>query len=388
MKYNFDNVIDRKNTYSTQWDYIADRFGRNDILPFSISDTDFPVPDSVQEALKKRIEHPIYGYSRWNHDDYKNSIVYWYQERDQSEIDPSWIVYSPSVIFSVATFIRLLSEKNDAVATFTPMYDAFYKVIEQNERILMPIRLGSAQSDYKIDWDSLETVLAQKQTKIFLLTNPHNPTGKVFNQAELTRIVELCDKYQVFIISDDIHKDIVYPGAKYIPITNITQKNVVICSSASKTFNTPGLIGSYTFIPDEKLRDAFLIELKDKNALSSVSILGMYAQMATYSKEGVEYLDQLIPYLQNNFTIIDKFLKSNLPQLNFKLPQATYLAWIDISGLEMSMDDLQDKLINKGKVGIMPGTTYGDSNYLRMNIACPKSKLEEGLKRMELGIRS
>ncbi|WP_125715150.1 MalY/PatB family protein [Companilactobacillus kedongensis] len=387
MKYNFDNVIDRKNTYSTQWDYIADRFGRNDILPFSISDTDFPVPESVQIALKERIEHPIYGYSRWNHSDYKDSIVYWYQERDQSEIDPEWIVYSPSVIFSVATFIRLLSEENEAVATFTPMYDAFYKVIEQNNRLLVPVRLGSAQTGYAIDWDSLETVLSQKQTKIFLLTNPHNPTGKVFTKEELERITQICKKYQVFVISDDIHKDIVYPGAKYVPITDIKQENVVICSSGSKTFNTPGLIGSYTLIPDKELRDAFLIELKDKNALSSVSILGMYAQMAAYSAEGVEYLDQLVPYLQNNFTIIDNFLKKKLPMLNFKIPQATYLAWIDISDLGMPMKELQDKLINVGKVGIMPGTTYGDSNYLRMNIACPKSKLEEGLKRMEIGIR-
>ncbi|MFD1419138.1 MalY/PatB family protein [Companilactobacillus keshanensis] len=388
MKYNFNNVINRKNTYSTQWDYIADRFGRNDILPFSISDTDFPVPESVQNALKERIEHPIYGYSRWNHSDYKNSIVYWYQERDQSEIDPEWIVYSPSVIFSVATFIRLLSEENEAVATFTPMYDAFYKVIEQNNRLLIPIRLGSAQTGYQIDWDSLEAVLSQKQTKIFLLTNPHNPTGKVFTREELERITQLCEKYQVFIISDDIHKDIVYPGSKYIPITNITQKNVVICSSGSKTFNTPGLIGSYTFTPDTKLRDAFLIELKDKNALSSVSILGMYAQMAAYSDKGVEYLDQLVPYLQNNFMIIDNFLKEKLPMLNFQIPQATYLAWIDVSGLNIPMKELQNKLINQGKVGIMPGTTYGDSNYLRMNIACPKSKLEEGLKRMEFGIRN
>lgn len=388
MKYNFDNVIDRKNTYSTQWDYIADRFGRNDILPFSISDTDFPVPESVQTAIKKRIEHPIYGYSRWNHDDYKNSITYWYEKRDQATINPEWIVYSPSVIFSVATFIRLLSNENEAVATFTPMYDAFYKVIEQNNRMLIPIRLGSAQTGYKIDWDSFEAVISQKQTKIFLLTNPHNPTGKVFTKEELERITQICDKYQVFVISDDIHKDIVYPGSKYIPITNITQKNVVICSSGSKTFNTPGLIGSYTFIPDEELKNAFLVELKDKNALSSVSILGMYAQMAAYSEEGVEYVDQLVPYLHENFMIIDKFLKEKFPMISFKIPQATYLAWMDVSKLNISMDELQDKLINKGKVGIMPGTTYGDSNYLRMNIACPKIKLEEGLKRMELGIRS
>jgi len=177
MQYDFDHIIDRKGTYSTQWDYIADRFGRDDILPFSISDTDFPVPQAVQTALTKRMQHPIYGYTRWNHADYKNSIVDWFKRRDQVTIDPDWICYSPSVVWSIGTMIRLKSLSGEAVATFTPMYDAFYGVIEQNDRLLVPVRLAAADAGYEIDWDSLETVLAQPQVKIFLLTNPHNPTG-------------------------------------------------------------------------------------------------------------------------------------------------------------------------------------------------------------------
>ncbi|GEO46454.1 MalY/PatB family protein [Companilactobacillus kimchii] len=382
-KYDFDQVIDRRNTYSTQWDYIADRFGRNDILPFSISDTDFSVPDSVQEALKKRIEHPIYGYSRWNHDDYKNSIVYWFKARNNVEIDPEWIVYSPSVVFSIGTFIKMLSNPNESVATFTPMYDAFYKVIESNQRNLAPVRLGSAQQGYQIDWDSLETVLSQEQTKIFLLTNPHNPTGKVFSQTELNRINDICKRNNVFLISDDIHKDIVYSQSQYTPITSITTENIVLCCSGSKTFNTPGLIGSYILIPDKTLREQFLVELKSKNALSSVSILGMYAQMASYSEDGLNYVNQLVDYTDKNMDLVKNFLDENLPDFKFTKPEATYLAWIDISKVDMSMKEMQDKMINVGKVGIMPGSTYGDSNYLRMNIACPKSKLEEGLKRLK-----
>lgn len=382
-KYDFDTVIDRKNTYSTQWDYISDRFGRNDILPFSISDTDFAVPDSVQTAIKKRIEHPIYGYSRWNHDDYKNSIVNWFQMKDNVTINPDWIVYSPSVVFSIGTFIRMMSQPNETVATFTPMYDAFYKVIESNHRSLAPVRLGSAQQNYVIDWDSLKTVLSQDQTKIFLLTNPHNPTGKVFSKEELHEINRLCKENNVFLISDDIHKDIVYPGSKYTPITEITTDKVVLCCSGSKTFNTPGLIGSYLFIPDDLLREKFLVELKEKNALSSVSILGMYAQMASYSEDGLNYVNQLVKYTNNNMNLAKDFINNNLPGFNFVSPTATYLAWIDVSNLNMNMDELQNKLINVGKVGIMPGSTYGDSNYLRMNVACPKTKLEEGLRRLK-----
>ena len=382
-KYDFDKVIDRKNTYSTQWDYIADRFGRSDILPFSISDTDFSVPDSVQEALKKRIEHPIYGYSRWNHADYKNSVVYWFKEKNKVNINPDWIVYSPSVVFSIGIFIKMMSEPNETVATFTPMYDAFYKVIESNQRNLAPIRLGSAQEGYKIDWDSLKTVLSQKETRIFLLTNPHNPTGKVFSKEELQKLDDLCKKNNVFLISDDIHKDIVYPTASYTPVTEITTQNVVICCSGSKTFNTPGLIGSYILIPDLKLREQFLIELKSKNALSSVSILGMYAQMASYSEDGLNYVNQLVEYTNTNMDMVQNFLNDNLPDFYFVKPDSTYLAWIDVSKVDMTMEEMQNKMINVGKVGIMPGSTYGDSNYLRMNVACPKSKLEEGLERLK-----
>lgn len=387
MQYDFDKVIDRRGTYSTQWDYIQDRFGRSDILPFSISDTDFPVPVGVQQALEKRIKHPIYGYTRWNHEAYKNSIVNWFKAQNQAPINPDWIVYSPSVVFSIATFIRMKSAVGEGVAVFTPMYDAFYHVIEDNQRVLIPIRLGSAQQDYQIDWDTLETVLKQATTRILLLTNPHNPTGKVFSAQELKRISTLCRQNNVLIISDDIHKDIVYKGSTYTPITMYTMTDVVLCCSATKTFNTPGLIGSYLFEPDLSLRTRFLSELKQKNALSSASIFGIESQIAAYNT-GSDYLKQLVAYLQSNFDYLSSFLQEHLPEIQFKQPEATYLAWMDVSQLGLTAEALQDKLVNTGRVGIMSGSTYGDSQYLRMNVACPISKLQEGLKRMEYAIRS
>jgi cystathionine beta-lyase len=385
MHYDFDRVIDRHHTYSTQWDYIKDRFGQNDILPFSISDTDFPVPQEVEDVLRKRIQHPIYGYTRWNHEDYKKSIVEWFKRRNAADVDPDWIAYSPSVVFSIATFIRMKSAPGDTVAVFTPMYDAFYGMIETNERTLAPVRLGSAMEGYHIDWDSLETVLAQQKTKILLMTNPHNPTGKVFSKAELAEISNLCSKHHIFVISDDIHKDIVYRPNKYCPLTEVSQHDMVLCCSASKTFNIPGLIGSYLFEPDADLYRAFLTELKQKNALSSVSIFGMLAQMAAY-RFGDDYVMQMLHYLYGNMNRLQEFLARHAPEINFTVPQATYLAWMDISGLQLTSDDLQDQLVNKGKVGIMPGKTYGDSRFLRMNIACPRAKLEDGLNRLKKGI--
>lgn len=385
-KYDFNRVINRKNTYSTQWDYIVDRFGRNDILPFSISDTDFPVPIEVQSALTKRLQHPIYGYSRWNHDDYKNSIRSWFERDSEVHIDSDWIVYSPSVVFTIATLIKMNSDEGDTVALFTPMYDAFYGVIEQNQRVMSPIRLNAADKGYQIDWDTLTTVLSQPATKVFLLTNPHNPTGKIFTSAELTRIYQLCQQHHVFLISDDIHRDIVYAPNHYTPITTVGTHRVALCCSGSKTFNTPGLIGSYAFMPEAETRNEFLVELKQKNALSSVSILGMIAQMTAYN-ESADYVSELIDYLKENMAIITEFINSKLPELQFVAPEATYLAWINITNLNMTPEALQDKLVNVGRVGIMSGATYGDSHYLRMNVACPRVKLEEGLQRLYKGIR-
>ncbi|MDG3061252.1 pyridoxal phosphate-dependent aminotransferase [Lacticaseibacillus casei] len=385
-KYDFDHVIDRHGTFSTQWDYIADRFGRNDILPFSISDTDFPVPAEVQEALEARFAHPIYGYTRWNHEAYKNSIVHWFEKDGHTKIDPDWIVYSPSVVFTIATLIRMNSQPGDAVAVFTPMYDAFYGTIEKNDRMLVPVRLRAADEGYQIDWDSLETVLAEEQTKIFLLTNPHNPTGRIFSKAELRRLYELCQSNHVFLISDDIHRDMVYLPHVYEPITNIGLKDVALCCSGSKTFNTPGLIGSYVFLPDPDLRTQFLIELKQKNALSSVSIFGMLAQIAAYNGSA-DYVEQLVAYTKKNLETVAAYLHENMPELKFSLPDATYLAWINVSGLGLSSDALQHRLVDIGHVGIMSGKTYGDARYLRMNIACPQEKLLDGLARLKKGIK-
>lgn len=386
MQYDFDRIIDRHGTYSTQWDYVADRFGRNDILPFSISDTDFPVPQAVQTALTERLQHPIYGYTRWNHAGYKNSIVSWFKQRDQASIDPDWISYSPSVVWAIGTLIRLKSLPGEAVATFTPMYDAFYGVIEQNKRVLVPIRLGAADQGYQIDWGSLESVLAQPQVKLFLLTNPHNPTGKVFSHDELVRLAELAQRNDVFIISDDIHKDIIYGPVKYTPLTKITQTNMALACSATKSFNTPGLGGAYLLMPESNLRTAFSLELKQKNALSSASIFGITAQMACYSAAGAEYLNQLVPYLQGNLNYVKRFLAEKIPQIRFVVPEGTYLAWLNVAGLGLTSTQLQDKLVNIGRVGIMSGSTYGDSHYLRMNVACPRHKLEEGLKRLQKGV--
>lgn len=385
MHYNFDKKIDRHGTFSTQWDYTIDRFGSADVLPFSISDADFAVLPEIQTALKERINHPIYGYTRWHNAAYLKSICNWFLKRDYTQIEENWIAYSPSVVFSISIFIRMLSEPGEAVAVFTPMYDAFYGVIQKNGRSILPIRLGDVDSGYQIDWDTLKLVLSQEKTKLLLLTNPHNPTGKVFTVSELEKIIKICHENNVFIISDDIHKDIVYSPNKYVPICKVANDNYVLCCSASKAFNIPGLIGSYLIEPNESLYKMFLTELKQKNALSSVSILGMTAQIAAY-QYGEEYIDEMNAYIYQNMQLVKRYLATNDLGLHFEIPQGTYLAWINATATNLSSAKLQERLVKRGKVGIMSGKVYGDSNYLRMNLACQKEKVIEGLERIKYAL--
>ena len=386
MATDFNRVIDRTGTYSTQWDYAADRFGRPDVLPFSISDTDFPVPEEVEETLLARLRHPVFGYTRWNHDDYKQSVVRWFQRDGSAQgFDSEWVVYSPSVIFSVASIIRLLTAPGEGVVVCTPMYDAFYGVIEGNGRALVPVRQASAQEGYGLDWDALERAAANPRNRVMLLTNPHNPTGKVYTRDELERIHAICHAHGVTVISDDIHRDVVYEPAHYVPLLDVSTEGALIACSSSKTFNTPGLIGSYCIIPDPVLRERFLFELKQKNALSGVSILGMEAQMCAYRRCD-DYVRDMVAHLTGNMAYLAGYAEKNLPGVFFSAPQGTYLAWIDVSGLGLSSEELQDLLVNRGHVGIMSGAVYGDADYLRMNVACPRSKLEEGLERMRRGI--
>lgn len=385
MKHNFDQVHNRLNTYCTQWDYIQDRFNKSDLIPFSISDTDFTVPEPVYNKLNKALEHQIYGYSRWNHHDYKGSIAGYFKRRFNSYVDEKWVIYSPSVMYSVSLLLRLLSEEKDKVGTFNPMYDAFINVIEQNNRELVRVEIHESQGEFFIDFKEFEEKI--KECKIFLLCSPHNPTGRVWTKDELGNIVDLCKKYNVKIISDEIHADIVMPGNRHTPMVDYLEeyKEIYLLSSGSKTFNYPGLIGSYAIIPNNNINDLFIHQTRTKDFLNSVSILGMYATMVSYN-ECDYYIDGLVKYINNNMEYLERFIKENFKDIKFKKPNGTYLAWIDCRGLPFTADQIQDALVNIGGVGIMKGEVYGSEKYLRLNCGCPISKLKEGLERFKKSI--
>lgn len=383
----FDEPINRKGTQCTQWDYVEDRFGEKNLLPFTISDTDFKVPAAVEAALIKRMQHPVFGYTRWNHNEFKQAVCKWYSERFNSMIKSDWLVYSPSVMYSVKQLVTLLSEPGDGIIVQTPAYDAFYKMIKENKRKIVPNALIYDAKSYRIDFEELTRLMAQPENKVLLLCSPHNPTGKVWQKDELQRIIELAKTHDVFIISDEIHMDIVRKGQRHQPIIDLLQENVALVTSGSKTFNFPGLIYSYGIIPDPKLRERFLTQLKEADGLSSTSIFGMTATIAAYDNES-KWVDQLNDYLDGNIAYVIAYLQEHHPELVVTKSEATYLMWIDCTALGLTMAELQQRMIRKGKVAIMSGEIYGKEgrNFLRLNIGCSREKLIDGLKRFTLSL--
>ena len=384
MHYDFDEVHNRLGTYCTQWDYIEDRFNKKDLIPFSISDTDFIIPKPITKKIHEVADHQIYGYTRWNHHDFKSSITTYFKRRFDTDMEEDWILYSPSVMYSVSLLIRLLSQPHDKVLTMNPMYDAFINVIKENDRELLSHHLIKEKGTFKIDFDVFEKQ-AQEST-LLLLCAPHNPTGRIWSDEEMRRMIEICKKYQVKIISDEIHMDIRIKDAKHHPLMKYygEYKDIFTASSSSKTLNTPGLIGSYVIIPDEKIRDEFLGVTRRRDFLNSASIFGMYATMIGYT-ECDDYIDQLNEYIRGNMELVENFIRDELKDFKFQRPEATYLAWIDARDVPFTSDEIQDELVNVGGVAIMKGEIYGENGakYLRMNLGCPRSKIEEGLKRFK-----
>ena len=377
----FDTAINRKGTYCTQWDYVEDRFGEADLLPFTISDTDFMVPKEVLKTLKERMNHPVFGYTRWNHHELKEAIKQWYQSRFDTLLEEEWIMYTPTVIYAVSTLIQMLTKKGEGVVLQTPAYDAFFKVIQDNDRLLVENPLIYEENQYRIDFTNLEEKLARPENKVLLLCSPHNPTGRVWKQWELEKIVALCRQYSIFLLSDEIHMDIL--GQRHIPITRFNYEQVAIVTSGTKTFNFPGLTFAYALIPNLGLREHFQRKLKNADGLSSTNIFGMLATMSAY-RYCSHWVDELNHYLESNQRYVKTFIQEKLPDVKVVDLEATYLMWLDVSKAVSDIPLLREKLISVGKVAIMDGSIYGGNGhqFLRLNIGCPKSKLVDGLDRM------
>ncbi|KAB8313560.1 pyridoxal phosphate-dependent aminotransferase [Erwinia endophytica] len=385
--FDFDHVVDRRGSWCTQWDFVADRFGHADLLPFTISDMDFATAPCVIAELHRRVAHGVLGYSRWQHDDFLSAIAHWYQQRFAVNVSPEQIVYGPSVMYMVAQMIRHWSQPGDGVVIHTPAYDAFYKTIEGNQRKVLALPLQRHGAEWQCDMTGLARLLARDECKILLLCNPHNPTGKVWRRQELEHIAALCQRHHVQVISDEIHMDMVMDEVQHIPWSQVGSDRWALFTSASKSFNIPALTGAYGFISDQPDRLAWFQALKNADGLSSPAVLSVAAHIAAY-RHGSAWLDALRRYLHDNLHHVAQRLNQAFPELNWQPPQATYLAWIDLDPLHIEPYQLQKGLIEEQKVAIMPGYTYGQhsESYIRLNVGCPRSKVDDGLTRLIAGL--
>ena len=387
--FDFSKVVDRHGTWCTQWDYVADRFGTADLLPFTISDMDFATAPCIIEALNQRLIHGVFGYSRWKNDEFLAAIAHWFSTQHYTAIDPQSVVYGPSVIYMVSELIRQWSETGEGVVIHTPAYDAFYKAIEGNQRTVMPVALEKQPDGWFCDMGKLEAVLAKPECKIMLLCSPQNPTGKVWTCDELEIMADLCERHGVRVISDEIHMDMVWGEQPHIPWSNVARGDWALLTSGSKSFNIPALTGAYGIIENSSSRDAYLSALKGRDGLSSPSVLALTAHIAAY-QQGAPWLDALRVYLKDNLTYIADKMNAAFPELNWQIPQSTYLAWLDLRPLNIDDNALQKALIEQEKIAIMPGYTYGEEGrgFVRLNAGCPRSKLENGVAGLINAIRA
>lgn len=386
MNSKFDKFIDRKNTHCVKWDSIGKKFGREDIIPLWVADMDFATLPEVIDSIKQRADHGIFGYTQIP-DELDKTIINWMDKKGW-KIEKDWIVYTPGVVTALNLSVSALTEPGDSVIIQSPVYSPFFSVVQNQKRHTLINQLVYKDNQYNMDFSDLESKMASG-AKMMILCSPHNPVGRVWTRDELNKLIELCLKYNVLLVSDEIHSDLIYPSYKHLPIASLSEdlaQHSVTCISPSKTFNIPGLMISATIIPNDKLRQKFRA-LINRFAMGGINIFGMVAAQAAYSY-GQEWLSELIDYLKGNLEYLKSFISENIPQIKIVEPQGTYLVWLNFKKLGMDVEQLNDFIVNQARIGLNNGADFGPGGegFMRMNIACPRSTLVEGLNRIKEAI--
>ncbi|MFA7635487.1 MAG: PatB family C-S lyase [Bacillota bacterium] len=382
MPYDFDQVLDRRNTNSEKWDYLEDYFGRADVLPMWVADMDFPSPPEVVEAIRKRAEHPSYGYTGPSQA-YYDSIAGWMGRRHGWTVEPEWIVTTPGVVPGLAVAILAFTRPGDGVIVQSPVYPPFFRVVENNGRRLLNNELKRVGDRYEMDWDDLEKQL-DSGARLLMLCSPANPVARVWSEEELARLHKMCSSRGVLVASDEIHSDIVYPWAKHIPFGCLgsgAAENSITLVAPSKTFNIPGLATSVAIIPNPEVKERFNFVLKGLGL--GVNLFGLTALEAAYTY-GDRWLDEAICYVEENLKYMVEYLDRHVPGIKVIPPEGNYVVWLDCRGLGLDPERLHKFMVDEARVGLNDGRFFGSGGegYQRINIACPRSILREGLGRI------
>lgn len=385
MQYDFDTPIDRTHTWSIKHDFKKENGKADDILPLWVADMDFRSPDSVVEALKKAVDHGIFGYSRAD-ESYFDAVAAWYQKRHHLTLQPEWVTCTPGIVFALSIAVRAFTQEGDAVLIQPPVYHPFSRAILRNKRTLVENPLVLKDGHYEMDLEELEQKVLDEHVKLMILCNPHNPVGRVWTREELTALADICLRHHVYVISDEIHGDFVWQGHEQTPYASISEEaclHSMMCTAPSKTFNLAGMATSNLFIPDPEMRRKFRSELLDVGQ-ENMNRLGLFACRAAYEGGG-EWLDQLIGYLAGNLALVRDFCKNRVPQIQLVEPEGTYLAWLDCRELGMTDDELMAFFSNEAKVWLDPGTHSGEqgSGFMRFNLGSSRSVIAQALDQIE-----
>ena len=389
MKYNFDEVIDRKNTDSMKWSasYLERHFGSADCVPLWVADMDFRTAQPVIDAVTERAGHGIYGYALAG-DEFYEAVIKWQKRRNGWEVKKEWIVFSPGVVPALWHIVRTFCSPGEKVILQSPVYYPFYKVIEDNGCQVINNRLINNGGRYEMNFDELEKQAADGSVRMMILCSPHNPVGRVWTKEELRRVSEICFANDVLLVSDEIHSDLVFRPNVHTPAASLSEElmmNTITCMAPSKTFNLAGVQVSDVIVPDRRLRRRLAGSLKSAGVMPNV--FGLAAQTAAYN-EGEEWLEQLLEYLAGNLDFMENFITSELPEVKFRRPEGTYLAWLDFSVYGFTTEELQNRMKNKAGVALDDGYIFGDGGEpcQRINFACPRSVLIKAMERLRKGV--
>ena len=384
MKYDFDKIIDRKGTGALKYDALKERYGRDDLLPLWVADLDFETPDFITDAIRKRLDHSLFGYTitpaeLWD------TIAKWIYEHHEWKVRTEWLTFIPGVMKGVGAVINTFVKEDEKVIILPPVYHPFRLTPLGNEREVVYSPLKRVGDSYEIDFDNLARV-ADDKCRLLILSNPHNPAGITWNRETLTRLADFCHERNIIVISDEIHSDLALFGNRHIPFATVSDKAAEISitfGAPSKTFNTAGIVNSYAIVPNDTLRRRFFKWL-DANELSEPHLFAPIAIIAAFTK-GEEWRRQLISYIEGNILFLEDYLSSNIPQIKPIRPQATFLVWLDCSGLGLDHERLVDLFVNKAHLALNDGEMFGlgGEGFMRLNTGTPRAILAKALEQLK-----
>jgi cystathionine beta-lyase len=384
MRWNFDEAAQREGTDCIKYDLREETFGRRDVIPMWVADMDFKTPEFIVSKIRECAEHELYGYS-FRASDYFNSIVKWLSVRHKWQVEKGWISFCPGIVPALNLCTLSFTRPGDSVIVQPPVYTPFFSAIENHGRTIVFNPLIEKEGTWTMDFESLRTSVSEN-TKMIIISNPHNPVGRAWTSEELNSLSEICLKNKILILSDEIHCDLILPGFKHIPIAGISEEIAditVTCIAPSKTFNLAGLSTSSVIIPNPVLRKYFNKKIDDLH-VGNGNIFGNAASTAAYTS-GHEWVDELMEYLKGNVEYVQKYCNDHIPEIIPVKPEATYMIWLDCRKLGMTGKELQDFFVHRAGVGLNEGSAFGPGGegFMRMNLGAPRATISRAMEQIE-----